>query len=227
MDGPLIQHQQCCCRRSKMLHTNALRSIYLAVFCRSISTSPISADHSVSTLVARAPPFIERAITPSSAGNANPNTNASSSLSSNRNLYLDLLAWPPTPFHVSIPAITSPDTDYKLRVVSAYPVLPSQLAKVAILSTCYDMINWIDNFPPVLEAHVLGSHTVIEDFDDSGIVTLDLVPVAGPRKLSRRLALRGVEAFRALVARFGEADLRFDLLENNRIRGRARVNVRS
>lgn len=89
------------------------------------------------------------------------------------------------------------------------------------------MINWIDNFPPVLEAHVLGSHTVIEDFNDSGIVTLDLVPQLGRRKLSRRLALRGFEVFRALVARYGEAELRFDLLEDGRIRGRARVNVRS
>ena len=89
------------------------------------------------------------------------------------------------------------------------------------------MINWIDNFPPALEAHVLGSHTVIEDFNDSGIVTLDLVPLQGRRKLSRRLALRGFEVFRALVAMYGEAELRFDLLEDGRIRGRARANVRS
>ena len=89
------------------------------------------------------------------------------------------------------------------------------------------MINWIDNFPPALEAYVLGSHTVIEDFNDSGIVTLDLVPSPGRRKLSRRLALRGFEVFRSLVASYGEAELRFDLLEDGRIRGSARVHVRS
>ena len=68
---------------------------------------------------------------------------------------------------------------------------------------------------------------MIEEFNDSGIVALDLVPITGRRKLTRRLALRGFEVFRALVARYGEAELRFDLLEDGRIRGRARVNVRS
>lgn len=89
------------------------------------------------------------------------------------------------------------------------------------------MINWIDTLPPLFESYIYQSHRIIHDFDDSGIVKLSLAPSLNSRGLSRRLALRGVEAFRALVGRYGEAELMFELSEGGIVRGGGQVNVRS
>lgn len=89
------------------------------------------------------------------------------------------------------------------------------------------MINWIDTSPPLFESYISRSHTIIHKFDDSGIVTLDLVPGLDRERLSRRLALRGLELFKALVGRYGEAELEFELSEGGIVGGWGRVDVRS
>lgn len=153
--------------------------------------------------------------------------NSYTSSAPDRHRFSDFTSWPTTPFQVLIPTINPPHPETKIKILSAYPVVPSQLARKAIMTACYDMINWIDTFPPLFESYICTSHTIIHEFDDSGIVTLDLVPGLDSNKLSRRLALRGFEVFRALVGRYGEAELRFELSQGGLVRGRGRVNVRS
>ena len=136
-----------------------------------------------------------------------------------------LASWPATPFRVSIPIATPPHAQYSLYVTSASPVDRSELAKSAILSACQEMIEWIDTFVPFFESYVLRPHTIIQDIDQTGILVLDLFPYSSDQGLSRRLALRGFETFRALIKSYGEADLRFELWEGTLARGVGRVTV--
>lgn len=78
---------------------------------------------------------------------------------------------------------------------------------------------------PFFESYVLRPHTIIQDFDKTGVLKLDLFPSRREAGLSRRLALRGLETFRALVRRYGEAELRFELWEGTSARGIGRVTV--
>ena len=117
-------------------------------------------------------------------------------------------------------------TEYSLHVLAAYPVLPSQAAKFTLLSACQDMIQWIDRFLPLFESYVRRLHIITKEFEDSGIVTLYLRPL--PRSLlSRRLALRGFETFKALVERYGEAEIIFELWEADEVKGLGRSHIRS
>ena len=136
-----------------------------------------------------------------------------------------LASWPATPFRVLIPIATPPRAEYSLYITSVYPVTQSELAKSAILTACHEMIEWIDTLVPFFESYVLRSHTIIHDFDETGVLMLDLIPWLRERGLTRRLALRGFETFRALVKRYGEAELSFELWEGTSARGVGRVTV--
>ena len=140
---------------------------------------------------------------------------------------LPTASWPATPFRILIPIATPPQARYSLNIKSAYPVERSELAKPAILSACQEMIEWIDTLVPFFESYIYRSHTVIQDFDETGTVTLDLFPSHREPGLSRRLALRGFETLRALIRRYGEAELRFELWEGISARGVGRVTVES
>ena len=134
-------------------------------------------------------------------------------------------SWPAAPFRILIPIATPPQSQYSLYIKSAYPVRRSELAKPAILSACHEMIEWIDTLVPFFESYIYRSHTIIQDFDETGKITLDLIPTHREPGLSRRLALRGFEAFRALIRRYGEAELRFELWEGISARGVGRVTI--
>lgn len=207
-----------------MLLAQVLQPSYLAICCHLISIYPNPLASLATKLAVSFPNVIGNTSSVQRTSLASVLPNASSPASDR---LLDVTPWPQTPFQVSIPIVAPPEADYTLNILSAYPVLPSLHAKAAISSACHDMILWVDTYPPLFESYISRSHSVIQEFDNTGIVTLDLVPGIGRQRLSRRLALRGFEVFRALVQRYGEAELRLELSEGKRVRGMGRVNVRS